>query len=480
MQQYDNTLKKRKRLLLVSYIAMTLAVIAISTVCVLLVLGYRFDFTSNQVQRGALLQFSSFPSGANITLDNERLSFGTPGKRDVTAASHEVVFSRDGYRTWSKRFTTKPGEVRWLNYARLVPTTVETNAVKEFAGLSDSLTSPDREWLMVLPNDATAQFTLIDLRNPDTIKSIDVSIPSAHLTLPSGTAHHYEIIEWNLGSRYLLVKHTYGDNQHEFLRLDRTDPANIINLTTKFGVNIAEVHFSSDSVLYGVENGNLRRFDLGSNSLSEPIATSVSSMRLYGDRTITVVQHKNSRYEVGLVIDNKIHPVTSFDDTVAVLAESTKYFNDYFVAIARGASFEIIKNPNKPAGEGLEKLVTLTYPGEIKWLDISSGGRHVIAGNGTQFLTYDIELDIRSDTNLPSLSTTNPAHAPQWLDGFLLVSTADNKLRLSDFDGDNQQIITDALPGQRVSLSANNELLYSFSKTQTGSVVLQATKMTID
>ena len=478
MQQYDNTLKKRKRLLLVSYIAMTLAVIAISTVCVLLVLGYRFDFTSNQVERGALLQFSSFPSGATITLDNERLSFGTPGKRDITAATHEVSFSREGYRTWSKRFTARPGEVRWLNYARLVPTTVETDAVKEFPTLSDALASPNREWLFVLPDGASPRFILTDLRNADELKFSDIVIPNDHLAMPAGATHRYEIVEWNLGSRYLLVRHSYGDNQREYLRLDRTDPANIVNLTTKFGVNISELHFSSDSVLYGIENGNLRRFDLGSSSLSEPIATAVSSMRLYGDRTITLVQHKNARYEVGLLIDDKLHPVTSFDDTVAVMAESTRYFNDYYVAIVRGASFEIIKNPNKPAGEGLEKVVTLTYPGEIKWLDISSSGRHVIAGNGTQFMTYDIELELRSDTNLPSLSTTDANRPPQWIDGFLLVSTADNKLRLSDFDGDNQQIITDALPSQRVSLSSNNELLYSFSKTQTGAVVLQATKMT--
>lgn len=467
-------------MLAISYTAMTLAVIAISTVCVLLVLGYRFDFASNQVERGALLQFSSFPSGATITLDNAQLSFTTPGKQDVKAIVHDVSFSKNGYRTWSKHFVARAGEVRWLNYARLIPTTVQTDSLKEFSGLADESTSPDRDWLLVLPVATTPQFVLADLRDPKNIKYTDMGIPNESLTLPKGSKHSYAIVEWDLSSKYVLVRHDFGKNQHEYIRLNRSDAKDVVNLSTKLGVTLEDIHFSSGSVLYGIENGNLRRFDLGSSSLSEPLAANVTAMRLYGEKTVALVQHVDDTFVVSAYIDGSVYKVASYDDTIAVRAELTRYFNEYYIAITRGASFEIVKNPNKTATSGLEKLVTLTYPGQIKWLDISSSGRHVIAGNGTQFLTYDIELSLRSDTNLPSLSTTNTERAPQWLDGFLLVSTADNKLRLVDFDGDNQQIVTDALAGFAVSLSSDNKLLYSFSKTQAGKVSLQVSKMTID
>lgn len=480
MQHYENANAKRRRTLIVSYSAMTLAVIAISAICILLVLGYRFDFASNQVERGALLQFSSFPSGATVTLDNAKLAFVTPGKQDVKAMVHDVSFAKTGYRTWSKHFTVRAGEVRWLNYARLVPTTVQTDTVREFDTVAQQLTSPDRNWLLVMPDAASPKFTLVDLRNPDTVKYNEISIAEAALTLPAGSSHRYEIAEWDLDSKYILLKHTFNETQHEYIRLNRSDSTDVVNLSTKLGVSLSDIHFSSGSVFYGVENGNLRRFDLGASSLSEPLATDVLSMRLYGEKTIALVRHKDAQYVVSVYIDSKLYTVATYDDTVAVSAEATRYFSDYYLAITRGASFELIKNPNKTAKDGLEKVVTLTYPGDIRWLDISSSGRHIIAGNATQFLTYDIELDQRSDTNLPNLSTTNPAQPPQWLDGFVLVSTADNKLRLVDFDGDNQQIVTDALAGQPVSLSNNNKLLYSFSKTQAGKTVLQASKMTIE
>lgn len=481
MQQYENTKVKRRRTLLISYAAMTLAVVAISTICILLVLGYRFNFASNQVERGALLQFSSYPSGAAITLDNQKLSFTTPGKQDVRASAHTVSFSKTGYRTWLKQFTVRAGEVRWLNYARLVPTTVQTDSVKEFPSLADERISPDRNWLLVLSDAAKPTLTLVDLRDVKTLKYSELTIPAEAITLDESAPHTYKIVEWDLGSKYILVRHSYGDGKREYIRLNRSDTKDVVNLSTKLGVSLSDIHFSSGSVFYGVENGNLRRFDLGGSSLSEPLATSVVSMRLYGEKTIALVSHKDARYSVGAFIDDKLHTVATYDDTVSVLAEATRYFSDYYIAITRGASFELVKNPNKTAGHGLEKVVTLTYPGDIKWLDISSSGRHIIAGQGTQFLTYDIELKLRTDTNLPNLTeTVDVSHPPQWLDGFVLVSTADNKLRLVDFDGDNQQIVTDALAGFPVSLSSDNKLLYSFSKTQSGTVSLQASKMTID
>lgn len=480
MQQYEKTKKKRRLRLATAYVVMTIAVIVISTACILLVLGYSFNFTSRQVERGALLQFASEPTGASIKLDNEVLSFNTPGKENVSVGPHMVTFSKVGYRDWSKQFTVRPGEVRRLDYARLVPTTVETTSVREFAGLGEAMPSPNREWLTILPKNDTPLFVLADLRDAKKVKFTELSIPNEALTLPEGSAHAFRVVQWDSGSKYLLVRHDFGSNQSEFIRVNHEDKADIVNISSKFGVKLSEVYFSSNSIFYGLENNNLRRLDLGSSSLSEPLATSVVQIKLYAGKDISLVHHKDARVEVATLVDGKLRVAASYDDTVPVLIDSTVYFNDRYLAIARGSSFELIKNPHKNADEGLEKIVTLTYPIEIKWLDMSPTGRFVIAGNATQFMTYDIELAIRTSINLPNLTDVDPAKPLQWLDNYVLVSTADNKLRLSDFDGDNQQIITDSLPGQPVVLSANSKLIYSFSKTQTGQFTLNVSKMTVE
>ncbi len=478
MQQYEITKKKRNLLLLTNYVLMTLAVVAISTLCILLVMGYRFNFSSQKVEQGALLQFNSTPTSANIALDGENLSFRTPGKRDVPVGTHDVTISRDGYRSWTKHFTLRAGEVRWLNYARLVPTTVETTILREFEGLGSELASPNREWIALVQKPAEPKVTLVDLRSAEKLAYDEIVLPNEALTLPAGSTHGFTVLEWGLNSKFFLVKHDFAGG-HEYIRLNRDNKTDVVNISSKFGVTFSDVHFSTENVFYGVENGNVRRFDLGASSLSEPLAKDVVTMKLYGSSDLAYVRHKEAVYEVGIVVGNTTRTVATYDDTTPLLIDITKYFEDYFMAITRGASFELVKNPHKAAGKGLEKVVTLAYPGDIKWLDISSTGRHIVAGSGTQFMTYDIELARRTDTNLPGIPV-DPARPLQWLDDFLLVSVADNKLRIADFDGENQQIITDALPGQPVVLSANNKLLYSFTKTTGGKFSLQVSRMTVE
>lgn len=481
MQQYDVNKKKRKLTLLLSYISMTIAVIIISTVCILLALGYRFDFTSKSVEQGALLQLDSYPGGAQITLDGTVLSFRTAGKVEVDTGTHDVVFSRDGYRNWAKHFTLKAGEVRWLTYARLVPTTVRTSTVKEFDGLANVLPSPDKKMIAVLTKSDSPVITMVDVSDAKKITTTSISLPAEVLAAPAGAAHSYQLVEWNLGSKYFLVRHDAGA-VHEYIRVNAKDTDNakdIINLSTKFGVAFSDIHFSSENVFYGVENGNLRKFDLGSSSLSEPLAKDVVQMKLYGSSDIAYVRHTGAQYVVGVIVGGTAYKVNSYDDTTALLVDITSYFNERYVAITRGGSFELIKNPEKTASNGMTKVVTLAYPSELKWLDISTNGRFVIAGNSAQFMTYDIELAQRTDANFPSF-VSDPSVAPQWLDSYILVSTGDNKLRISDFDGENQQIITDALPTFHVMLSGDGTLLYNFTKTQSGVMSLQVSKMTTE
>lgn len=478
MQQYDVNKKKRKLTLLFSYIAMTVAVVIISTVCILLALGYRFDFTSNSVKQGALLQFDSFPNNAQITLDNTVLSFKTAGKSEVDTGSHTVILSKDGYRNWTKQFTVKAGEVRWLSYARLVPTTVNTSTVKELEGLADELPSPDRKQIAVLEKSDSPNLLMINISDPKKVTYETIAVPADILAAPAGVTSAYSIVEWNLSSKYVLLKHDAG-SVHEYIRVNTDDTKDIVNLSTKFGVAFSEVHFSSESVFYGIENGNLRKFDLGSSSISEPLAKDVTQMKLYGSSDIAYVRHTNNQYVVGVVVGGKAYQVSTYDDTTPLLVDITSYFNDRYLAITRSGSFELIKNPEKTSSDGLAKVVTLSYPGDLKWLDISSNGRFIITGNGAQFMTYDIELATRTNSNFPTL-IADPSVPPRWLDSYILVSTGDNKLRLSDFDGTNQQIITDALPSMPVTLSTDNKLLYNFTRTQAGVMSLQVSKMTTD
>lgn len=465
---------------LVTSLVMTISVIIISTICILLALGYRFDFTSNKVEQAALLQLDSFPDQATVFLDNVKLSFKTAGKIEVSAGAHDVTMQRSGYRDWTKHFTVKPGEVYWLSYARLIPTTVATDSLHELSGLAGSIASPDHKQIVALVKSDSQVLEDINVSDPTKVTYTTITLPSSTYSQPAGASHTFRLVEWSLSSKYFLVQHDTSTGVREYIRVSATDTNDIVNVSAKFGLNFSDMHFSSDTTFYALENGNVRRVDLGSSSLSEPLVKDVTQMKLYGSEDLAYVRHTNASYEVGVAIGGTSpHVVSTYDDATPLIVDISKYYNEYYVAVTRGASFELIKNPQKTAKDGLVKVVTLTYPGDIKWLDFSNNGRFVIAGNGAQFMTYDSELQTTIDVNFPSL-LTDPTIRPQWLDDFVLVSTADNKLRLSDYSGDNQQIITDALPAQTVMLSSDGTLLYSFTKSQIGTVSLQVSKMTTD
>lgn len=477
MQEYNISQKRRKATLIINYTLMSIAVIVISAICVFFALGYRFDFGTNKVEQRALLQFGTTPTAATVTVDDTQLSSVTPGKKEVSAGTHRVTYTKDGYRSWQRDVTVKSGELVWLNYARLVPSTIQTNVLKELTGYAESKPSPDQTMFAVITKADAATLDILKVSNPKAVTLESLTIPSTVLALPAGATQAYHVVGWSESSKYVLIQHTNGTTS-EYLRVNVSDGSDTINLSTKFGLTLSDAYFSSDTVFYGLENGNIRRLDLSSGQVSEPIVRDVISMRLYGENDLSYVQHKPDQFVVGIAADGKgAHTVRTYSDTAAVLVVTSKYYNDRYMAITRGNTLEVIKNPEKITSEGMQQVVSLTYPAELRWLSFSSKGRSVIAGSGGQFVSYDIERDVRVDANFPTI-VADQSIMPQWLDTMTLVSTGDNKLRLSDFDGANQQIICDTLPSQPVMLSRDGTLLFSFTKTQSGATSLQASTLT--
>jgi hypothetical protein len=457
---------------------MTASVVAISAVCLLLVLGYRFDFGARTVEQGGLLQFRSVPEGAKVTLNGQELSFVTPGKRNVDVGTHEVRMHRDGYREWAKTVTVKAGELRWLNYARLIPRDLTTNTVQEFPVLADEKPSPDRKWFALLPAADKPELIIVDIR-PDKPISAPFVLPAGSYTSVEGQPHHFSIVEWDFGSRYLLLKHVIGEKT-EFIKIDRTNPAATQNLTTLFSLALTDVHFSgtSGNVFYGLETTNVRKLDSGAGTISQPLIKDVTRFTLYKTDTIAFTTHTGQTIGAGVYVDQKAYIVRTYDDTVPVLVDVTSYFSKNYLAVSRGTKVEIIKEPELSKGNSAA-TPKISLPAGVQWLRFGASGRFIAAGNGTQYALYDIETAEKFTVNLPgtAVDATKPL---QWLDDYSLVSSADKDLRITEFDGGNQQVIIDAEPGFAVSLDEDGKLLYSVARTQSGSYVLQATKLRVD
>ena len=473
--------RKRQALLFFTYGFMTLATLVISTVCILLIMGYRFDFGDRSIEQGALLQFRSTPSAAQIVLDDKLLNFNTPGKLDVAVGTHTVKMQKEKYHDWSKTVTVKAGELRWLNYARLIPTTIQnTTPLKFNAAVSGALPTPDRQYLAVVTDAAQPTVQIVDLRNDANVVSRSVTIPQTELTLAPGQPSQFSIVEWDFGSRFLLVLHRSGEVS-EYIRVDRSNETGAArNITKEFNLPFVDMHFSgtSGNLLYALTSKDLRKIDTSVGSVSQPLLGGVEQYRLYRENDIAFVALRTDKRVAGVFIDEKETIVRTVPVTQPVFVDVSRYYSNYYFAVSTPTGVDIIKDPAEASQASTRTHAQLKTTGhETTWLDFASSGRFIIAGTSSAYSVYDLETE--ESYTVQAAVSASPSVAPRWLDDFSIVSTVTGKARVIDYDGLNAHDIASSNPNLPAFLSDDGTFLYSFVDNA-GLATLQASRLILE
>ena len=473
--------RKRQAILFFTYGFMTLATVVISIFCLLLILGYRFDVSDRKIEQGGLLQFRSTPDTANVYVDGKLLGSKTPTKLDVTAGQHAIRINKEGYREWSRSVIIHAGELRWLNYARLVPTKLTTTTVLKLPeGASDAMGTPDRRFVAIVPKADQPIIQIADLRNEEDIQLQSFTVPTDQLTVSGGQVSHYRIQEWDYGSRFLMVTHQFGD-QLEYIRIDRTsDTGSARNITREFNLPFRDMHFSgtSGNVFYGLTGTDIRRIDTDAGSVSQPLVNGVESYRLYRENDIAFVAVRVDKRVAGVYLNNKETIVRSVALEQTMMADLSQYYAHYYLAITTQTGVDIIKDPAESSEKSVRTHAALTKGAfDMTWVDFASSGRFVLVGNTTAYSLYDLETDETFTVNGP-LSLDAGSH-PTWLDDFIMVTTSPGTIRLADYDGNYRQDITSAVSTLPAFLGDDGKFLYSFVDKD-GGRALQSTRMVLE
>src|SRR5664279_1740858 len=177
---------KRRQLIrqVAVYTAMSVTIILAVTALVFIMLGYDFNKKDGRIEQGGLLQFASAPAGADVTVDGNILGSQTPLKANAFTGSHYIVMNKKGYRTWQKSVDVLPGIILWLNYARLIPTTLTPTPVVDFATVSSTATSFDNKWMAVKEDPATPDIKLVNLSDNKTPVTM-LNLPDTAYTAPA-------------------------------------------------------------------------------------------------------------------------------------------------------------------------------------------------------------------------------------------------------------------------------------------------------
>lgn len=459
-----------------SYGFMTLATIVITAICLLLVLGYRFDVRDGQIEQGGLIQFRSAPEGARITVDGMKMANTTSTKYDVAAGSHDVMMSLDGYHTWQKTVKVGAGELRWLNYARLIPTTLTTTTLTTLPEGSTVLYSPNRQYMAQYEPSRPKEIRLYDLRDPKKITHVVYTLPETVITTRPDVPSVLTLDEWDRDGRYLLVTHTAGDAR-EIIRLDRAATGGAPhNITTQFKLPFHAVHFSgtSGAIVYALTDHDLRRVDIAAASVSQPIVSGVESYSLFKDSMVAYVAVRGDQKLAGLYMNNTDTVVRTLAVTEPVWVDVAEYYSDLYFAVGSRTHADIIKDPVEfVAAKTKLPFVTISLPYEMTWLEFARSGRMLAMGAGRAHANYDLET---RETAFVHPTEVGSDSVPRWLDDYYHVDNPAGMVRLYEFDGLNSHELVAAERTMPVVLSPDEKSILTISRDK-GVLSLQSTRL---
>jgi len=471
-----------------TYGVMTVASAVLTAFLVLVALGYRLDknFTFSQ---GGLVQFNSTPDNASVTVDGKLQGFHTQGKVNLAAGQHSVTMSLNGYHTWSKNVDLAPGQLLWLNYARLIPNSITTSTLKSYPAVASTLPSPDHHWLLMQMQADAPSYTLVDYSDETKPQYIEFTLPDGLFTKKDGKYGTFKLVEWDLQSKYVLIEHDNGDTT-EFARVDRSKPADAVNLTKLFGLNIKLAHFSGSnaSTIFAKTDDVLRKLDMNNTTASASLVTGLRDFMVYGEDTIafTQVQEKttgdtNTQQQMaGVYKGGKIMQAREVPADQQVKIAYNEYDNHSYFAVteADGTTVDVIRDVTSTGSSKDANVFTKFNLGShVDYLTFSSNGRMLVAQHGNSFSTYDIET-AKTYSSKQDFGSDKTAQM-KWLDDYYLWSDDGGTLRLFEFDGTNEHDITGVAAGYEVMVSANGKQLLSVSRNgTTHDLMLQASKLT--
>lgn len=452
--------QKRRQLIrvIIAETGMVLAIIAIVVVSLLITMGFWVG-RNGQIEQSGLIQIHSLPTGASVTLDGNTLFSRTNLSRSLSAGTHNVKISRDGYDSWEKDLKMYSGLLIRLYYPRLFLTNRTPEAAAELpASLEFYSTSRDRNYILTAATDS-AEWQLYDLSG-DVPKLTKVNLSTILPGVEQGKFRGViSEISWSNGSDQILAKITYK-NTSEWLLINLKKPSTSLNLTDTFGYDFEQIVMSGGgaSHLYTLENHQIRRIDTDNKSISRILIDNVERFATYNNNIIYVTAPKpapaaspeqdtkatsSTIREVGLYKngDEGTTIINTLPGTSKVFVALSHYYDNHYFAIISDNTLQITYgdfptyDKNRTDALNFETLVEAT---DIKLLpssfSVSPDGEYLVARAGQEYRVIDLDMgDIYSYN--PKTSSLN------WLDSSMMFALQDGQLAVWDFDYTNYRVL---------------------------------------
>jgi len=476
---HNSSKRKTRAKLAFVYALMGLAVVAGVTILVLILQGYRFNRFDGKVEQGGLVQFDSKPSGATVTLDGTQLSAKTASKLTVSAGTHAVAISKDGYLPWKKTVLVKAGSVLWLNYARPYPVSPKISSTYSYDAMTSALVSPNRK-LMVSVGVLTQPALYVTPLNDGTPDTRKIAIDAKAITAATNVASmSFSLLSWDQDNQYVIVKYAH-DGAIEYLSVD-TNSGITVNITKTLGVTTGRLEFvlgDHNAIYVLTDTHELRRGDLSAATLSGPLLTNVADFAQADRSNVTyeTLLGADGTRSIGYLTNGASRPrkvqTVSDNGTANFKFRMGTYYGDRYLVVAYGDTTTIYTAtvPSSDSSSSLNwtRVGWLATAGGVSYLGFSPDTeRFVYAQMNNTAATYDLETDVIAKVTFQG----NLTRVVDWMDNFHIGSSSGNAVNFYDFDGTNGRAVASDVTDAPIAISENDKYLYYFAPEATKTVL---------
>lgn len=459
---------EQRILLLVGYVLLAVAITIAAVVLLYQAYGFGIGKNGAVIQNG-LTFFSSQPNPANIEVNNQMESVTTNTRLVLPAGIYHVKLTRNGYYDWQRTIELDGGNVEHFDYPFLFPKTLTTKKIQTYTGTPSLVVqSPNRRWLVIERPGSLIDFDVYDLSNLAKPPAA-ISLPANLLTKPV-SGENWQFGEWADDNQHLLLQHNY-DGKTEFVLLDRTNPAQSVNLNTSLSLNPAKLTLKNKKYdqyyIYDAATKTLQSDSLKAPAAA-PVLQHVLAYQSYGNDTLLYVTDSGAaagKVLVRLRIGSQTSTIRTLPAGTSYLVDLTKYSGVMYVAAGDtgGSKVYIFKDPvgqlAAQPGQAVVPAQVLHVP-QPNYLSFSANAQFIVAENGSQFGVYDIE-----NTRGYNYSTAQPLDTPQahatWMDGDRLTYVSGGKLSVFDYDGTNQHSLMGASSSYLPAFTPDYKNVYS-------------------
>lgn len=474
---------KHRVTLLAGYALIAIAIAMATRLLLLQAGGFGLNKHGDVIQNG-LTYFSSQPNPAQIYINGQLESATTNTRLFLPAGLYNVKLSRAGYRDWQRKIELMGGDVQHFDYPLLIPKQLTTKKLQTYVSMPGLVTqSPDRRWLVVEEPKSMTEFKLYDLKNPDK--------PPASLSLPPNllskatASESWQLEEWADDNQHFVLVHTF-DGKTEFILVNRTDPAQSVNLDTILSSNPAKLTLNNKKYdlyyLYSA-SGSLQTASLA-DPTALPVLDHVITYKSYGNNQILYVTDSGApagKVLVKFQAGNQTYSLRGFPAGANYLIDLTQYSGKLYVAVGDSAENKVYIYAD-PVGQLQSQPKQALVPAQVlhvnkpNYLSFSNNAQFIVTENGNQFGVYDIE-----NTQGYSYVTSQPLDSPQvhatWIDGDRLAYVSGGKLLEFDYDSANLQTLMPAANAYLPAFAANFKNVYDIAPNALGQFELTQTSL---